>query len=109
LSAHGTPIDPRNFNRHVNILTAKAGIRNIQSHIFRHTFISLAVKNHVDPRILKRIIGHANTGITDAVYTHMYVDDLRGAMEKMKLNQALVMGPDFVSEVASVPCFFPVS
>ena len=80
----GTVIDPRNFNRHLKIQCRKANIKIINAHIFRHTFISLAVKNNVDPRILKRIVGHSDISITDAVYTHMKVDDLRDAMNSIK-------------------------
>jgi integrase len=82
-TSNGTPIDARNFNRHIKICCKKAGIRSINSHVFRHTFISLAVKNGIDPRLLKRIVGHSNISTTDAIYTHIGVEDLRASMEKI--------------------------
>ena len=81
---NGSPIDPRNFSRHLESVCTRAGIRKLHSHIFRHTFISIAVKNKVDPRLLKRIVGHANVSMTDSIYTHLDVDDLRESMEKIK-------------------------
>lgn len=45
--------------------------------------VSLSISFVVYPRMLKRIVGHSNVGITNAVYIHMYVDDLREAMEKV--------------------------
>jgi integrase len=81
---NGTPIDPHNFNRHLEILCKRAGIRIVQSHIFRHTFITMAVRNKMDPRLLKRIVGHSSITVTDTIYTHMNVDDLRDAMNNTK-------------------------
>ena len=80
----GTPIDPRNFNRHLEIICKRATIPVIQSHIFRHTFISIAVREKMDPILLKRIVGHSSFNVTDAIYTHLSVDDLRESMDKLK-------------------------
>jgi integrase len=82
-TSNGNPIDARNFNQHIKICCKKAGIREINSHIFRHTFISLAVKNGIDPRLLKRIVGHSSISTTDAIYTHIEVEGLRDSMEKI--------------------------
>lgn len=83
----GTPIDPHNFNRHLVSICERARFRSMKSHIFRHTFITMAVRNKMDPRLLKRIVGHSNIGITDAVYTHIQVDDLRDAMNGTKKHK----------------------
>ena len=82
-TSNGTPIDARNFNHHLKLLCIKAGIRSITSHVFRHTFITNAVKNNVDPRLLKRIVGHSSVEVADAIYTHLAVNDLREAMDKI--------------------------
>jgi hypothetical protein len=86
-TSNGTPIDARNFNHHLKQLCIKAGIRIITPHVFRHTFITNAVKNNVDPRLLKRIVGHSSVEVADAIYTHLAVDDLRVAMDKIKTTR----------------------
>jgi integrase len=47
-------------------------------HDTRHTTVSLLTKAGVDDRIIKQIIGHKGTGVTQQVYTHI---DLQTKLE----------------------------
>lgn len=47
----------------------------------RHTFITTATKNGMDPQILRRIVGHADLATTDKYYTHLDATDLIAAIE----------------------------
>ena len=49
-------------------------------HDTRHTFISLLTSKEVDPRIIKAIVGHSGSGITEAVYTHIPIKSLLNAV-----------------------------
>ena len=49
----------------------------------RHTFITKAKACNVDEYILKLIVGHAIDDITEKVYTHRTIDQLRAEMEKI--------------------------
>lgn len=40
-------------------------------HDTRHTCISLLTEAEVDPRMIRQIVGHAGTGVTENVYTHI--------------------------------------
>lgn len=40
-------------------------------HDTRHTCISLLASQEVDQRIIKAIVGHSGSGVTEAVYTHI--------------------------------------
>ena len=53
-------------------------MKNHTPHDTRHTTISLLVKAEVDERIIKKIVGHAGTNVTDKVYTHL---DLKTKLE----------------------------
>lgn len=49
-------------------------------HETRHTFITCAKAKHMDENLLKMIVGHEITDITEAVYTHRPTSDLVDAM-----------------------------
>ena len=52
-------------------------------HETRHTFITKAKACNVDEYILKLIVVHAIDDITEKVYTHRTIDQLRAEMEKI--------------------------
>lgn len=52
-------------------------------HDTRHTFISLCADHHIDERITKAIVGHAGSGITETVYTHLNLQTLLDAVNTL--------------------------
>lgn len=52
-------------------------------HDTRHTFITMAKRSNVDEYILKLIVGHAINDVTEKVYTHRTVADMRDEMLKI--------------------------
>ena len=52
-------------------------------HETRHTFITKAKACNVDEYILKLIVGHAIEDITEKVYTHRTMEQLRKEIEKI--------------------------
>ena len=53
-------------------------------HDTRHTFITLAKHYKIDEYVLKRIVGHAITDVTESTYTHRNISDLINEIEKIK-------------------------
>ncbi|MBQ5316360.1 MAG: tyrosine-type recombinase/integrase [Oscillospiraceae bacterium] len=53
-------------------------------HDTRHTFISLMQSAGADHVCLERIVGHSSKGMTDLVYTHKSIDELRETIELLK-------------------------
>lgn len=53
-------------------------------HCTRHTFITKAKSVGMNEFILKRIVGHKITDLTENVYTHRTLDDLKKEMLKIK-------------------------
>lgn len=53
-------------------------------HDTRHTFITLAKEAGVNEYILKLIVGHAIVDVTEKVYTHRTIEELRAEIEKIK-------------------------
>ena len=52
-------------------------------HETRHTFITQAKACAVDEYILKLIVGHAIADITEKVYTHRTIEQLKNEMKKI--------------------------
>lgn len=52
-------------------------------HDTRHTFISRMADLGIDERITKAIVGHAGSGITETVYTHLDLQLLLDAVNKL--------------------------
>ena len=44
---------------------------NHRPHDTRHTCVSLLTEAGVDPRVIKKIVGHKGQGVTETVYTHL--------------------------------------
>lgn len=52
-------------------------------HETRHTFITKAKSCNMDEYILKLIVGHAINDVTEKVYTHRTIEQLKGEIEKI--------------------------
>ncbi|ACZ01657.1 tyrosine-type recombinase/integrase [Streptobacillus moniliformis] len=58
---------------------------NINLHSIRHTFITKMQRlKDVKASLIKTIVGHSHSNITDDVYTHYSVKDMRDAVNKLK-------------------------
>lgn len=53
-------------------------------HETRHTFITLSKEANMDEYILKLIVGHAITDVTEKVYTHRTMEQLQEEICKIK-------------------------
>ena len=65
------------------LLEFKAAFPEHTPHDTRHTFTSLMTEAEVDPRLLKKILGHKPKDITEDVYTHISMEKLREAVNKI--------------------------
>ena len=67
---YGTPIDPRAFNRKFVGRCEAAGVRPITVHDARHTCATLLVDLDVHPRVIMRILRHADQAVTMEIYAN---------------------------------------
>lgn len=63
---------------------------NHTPHECRHTFITIAKSNNMDEYILKLIVGHAIEDITEKVYTHRTIEQLKAEMNS-KITQYITV------------------
>ena len=67
---YGTPIDPRTLNRKFVGRCEAAGVRPITVHDARHTCATLLVDLDVHPRVIMRILRHADQAVTMEIYAN---------------------------------------
>lgn len=65
-------------------LMKKLNIETSGCHDCRHTVATLLRRNKVDPLIVKRILGHSSDDITEKIYTHTSIEELRMAINTLK-------------------------
>ncbi|WP_081256836.1 tyrosine-type recombinase/integrase [Streptobacillus moniliformis] len=53
-------------------------------HSIRHTFITKMQQLQIKVSIIKNIVGHEEKNVTDGVYTHWNIKDLRDAINQLK-------------------------
>ncbi|WP_222840719.1 tyrosine-type recombinase/integrase [Actinosynnema mirum] len=80
---YGTPIEPRNFNRSRDRRCEKAGIPKITVHDGRRSCASLLAELNVRPRVVMRILRHANMRVTMEIYTEVSDDTTRKALQRL--------------------------
>lgn len=87
VSENGKRLSPRRVEQIVNGWLKAAGLANrgYTPHKLRHTAATLMYQyGHVDVRILKEILGHANLSTTE-IYTHVSSSQLENAAESSPL------------------------
>lgn len=75
-NAAGKPVSPRNLNRTHDCILKRAGISHIGIHALRHTFASQLFANHVDIKIISKLLGHSDVTITYNTYIHLITEAL---------------------------------
>ena len=80
---HGTPIEPRNFNRSFDRCIVAARVPRIAVHGIRKTCASLLAALDVHPRVAMRILRHSKIAVTMEIYTEAPSDATRDALRKL--------------------------
>lgn len=80
---HGTPIEPRNFNRSFDGRIAKCGVRRINVHGTRKTCGTLLAALDVHPRVAMQILRHSQISVTMEIYTEATTEATRNALKRL--------------------------
>ncbi len=80
---HGTPIEPRNFNRSFDRSSTRAKVTRITVHGTRKTCGSLLADLDVHPRIAMQILRHSKIAVTMEIYTEVPSAATRDALKKL--------------------------
>jgi len=77
----GTPIEPRNLNRHWHVTREAAGLPTVRFHDLRHTCVTLLLDMNVPPHIVQAIAGHSGLEVTMTIYAHASQEEQRRALQ----------------------------
>jgi Site-specific recombinase XerD len=80
---HGTPFEPRNFDRRFATRCRRAGVRKITIHDMRHTCASFLAALDVHPRVAMQILRHSDIKVTMEIYTHIPSEQTRRALKRL--------------------------
>jgi len=67
----GGPLQPDQFTRAFGRAVARADVPVIRLHDLRHTWATQALQAGVHPKVVSERLGHATTGITLDIYSHV--------------------------------------
>ncbi|MCU7388615.1 site-specific integrase [Bacillus sp. ST24] len=70
-SSKGTPINPRNIGRNMDLIIQKSGVRRITFHSLRHTHATLLMEKGINMKVVSERLGHADIRTTMNRYTHV--------------------------------------
>lgn len=83
---NGKPISNVLLSKRFKAALTASGITTQHTiHDCRHTFVSLLDSAGANPICIDRLVGHASKNITSKVYTHKDIEELRTAIESIKV------------------------
>lgn len=80
----GTPVSPRNLLRSFKRILNEADLPDIRFHDVRHTHATLMLQQGVHPKIVSERLGHADTRITLDIYSHVFPNMQKSAVERFE-------------------------
>jgi integrase len=80
---YGTPIDPRTLNRRFAARCETAGVRRLTVHDARRTCATVLVDLEVHPRVIMRILRHADLAVTMEIYARASSKATREALRRL--------------------------
>ncbi len=83
LSEFGRPLDPDNASKAFKRFARAAGLGDRHVHELRHLSASLLLARGVPMPEISRILGHSSSRVTDEVYSHLSVEDLRPSLDRV--------------------------
>lgn len=82
-SSTGNPIQPSILQREFSSIKKRAGIpseKGLGIHALRHSFATNLLRAHVEPKIISKLLGHADIGVTMNIYAHVMQDQKQEAL-----------------------------
>ncbi len=84
LNRNGRLLTNSNYDRYLQKICDKAGIERISMHVLRRTFATRAIESGMKPKVLQKILGHANISMTMDLYVHVAEDEIEKEMKQFE-------------------------
>jgi integrase/recombinase XerD len=82
------PLSESGVQQLVRNLARTAGIeRRVYPHLFRHSYITWAIRRGMHPVQIRQIVGHESTAMIDRVYSHLVPQDAYAATMKILVDE----------------------
>jgi integrase len=79
----GTPLEPRNINRHFDHVMATAAVPRIRFHDLRHSCASMLYSQGVSLENIQDVLGHSSPQVTKMIYIDVADKIPRDAVERL--------------------------
>ncbi len=79
----GTPVEPRNVNRHFQALCARARVPRIRFHDLRHSCATLLYEQGVSLENIQDVLGHSSPNVTKTIYIETTLKVQREAVDRL--------------------------
>lgn len=79
----GNILDPRNVRRAYQRMLNRADLPERKFHALRHTYATRLMELGESPKVVQKLLGHANITITLNIYSHVTDEKKEGAAEKL--------------------------
>lgn len=79
----GTPLEPRNINRHFDRVIAAAAVPRIRFHDLRHSCASMLYSQGVSLENIQDVLGHSSPQVTKMIYIDVAAKVPRDAVERL--------------------------
>lgn len=85
----GMPAKNSSYDTHLYKLCDDAGIKRFCMHALRHTYATRAIESGMQPKVLQKLLGHANLSTTMDRYVHVTDDSMKeGVAQFAKAQEA---------------------
>ncbi len=75
--------DTRVYEKYLENVLKRCGIRNLNFHTLRHTFATRSIESGMDIKTLSEILGHSSYHITLDVYVHSTIEQKRSCIDNL--------------------------
>lgn len=82
---NGVPVRTISYNRCLDRIAKRIGVKNLTMHSLRHTFATRCIEDGMKPKVLQGILGHSNLSMTMDLYVHTTEDERTSEMKKLSI------------------------
>ena len=83
----GMPSKNSSYDTHLYKLCDEAGIKRFCMHALRHTYATRAIESGMPPKVLQKLLGHANLQTTMDRYVHVTDDSMLLAIQQFEAHK----------------------
>ncbi len=86
----GMPSKNSSYDTHLYKLCDESGIQRFCMHALRHTYATRAIENGMPPKVLQKLLGHANLSTTMDRYVHVTDESMKEAVKSFNLSMRAI-------------------